>query len=451
MICQKCGEEVRNGNICPRCKSDVVLLNKVRTISLKQYNKGVYYAREGDYSAAIISLSQCVMFDKKNYVARNLLGISYYQIGMVGDALKQWIISESMKNEKNPATKYIAALQKNGRMLEKCNDAIVFYNKAIGQFKAGSDDLALIGLKKAVDFNPNFVDAYNLIAAYYVGKGDKKKARTYIDKVLEIDKRNPKALEYLADLSSENKKSDDKNTTGTGYNENAPKKIKVRWEIVTFFAGVIITGAIAAALALPGIESGFLKKIDTLEERIIQLEDENTNGTSTFALKYKQLEEENETLKAENEQYKAAEANKEQAESFQLALNYSASGENIEAAKLLKKLDVEKFEEEDKSRIEALKEKTYPFAAEYYYNEGESLFSAGNIDEAEVELKTALEYGSKENFMDDVLYLLGSISENKGDTEGAKEYYARVINEFSDSNVFEQSENRLNELLSSGA
>ncbi len=450
MICQICGEKFNKGKYCPHCKSDVVLINRIKTLSLKQYNRGVYCAREGEYSAAIAALSQCVLFDKKNYVARNLLGIAYFQVGMIGDALKQWIISESMKSSKNPASKYIYELQKNGRTLEKYNDAVSLYNKAIERFRNGSDDLALIELKKAVDFNPNLVDAYNIMAAYYIGKKDKKKAKFYIEKALSKDKHNPKALEYLADINEENNIYPEKKVKETGYNDELPKKFRVRWEFVTFFAGVLLTGAIAGALALPGIESGLLKNIDTLEKRIEQLEDENMNGTSTFALKYKELEEENAALKTENEKYRAEAANKEQADNFQLALNYSVAGEKLEAAMLLKDIEIENFDDEDKAKIESLRNETYPFAAEHFYNEGTRLYSSGNIDNAEQQFLTAVEYGNKENFMDDVLYYLGLISEAKGDKESAKEYYAKVINEFASSNVFDQSEAKLNALLSEG-
>lgn len=100
MICQNCGNSFEEGKICPVCKNDALLLNKARTASLKLYNKGVIFAKDGDYSRAIDALNRCILFDKRNYVARNLLGIVYFEVGMPFDALKQWIISSSMKTEK---------------------------------------------------------------------------------------------------------------------------------------------------------------------------------------------------------------------------------------------------------------------------------------------------------------------------------------------------------------
>ena len=60
----------------------------------------------------------------------------------------------------------MAYLQKNAREMEKCNDAVRMYNQAITYLKQGSDDLAIIQLKKSIDNNPNFIDAYNLMTLH---------------------------------------------------------------------------------------------------------------------------------------------------------------------------------------------------------------------------------------------------------------------------------------------
>ena len=55
MICKKCGSEIKSGGICQHCGADNILIQKARNASLRQYNKGVAFAREGDYSSAIDS------------------------------------------------------------------------------------------------------------------------------------------------------------------------------------------------------------------------------------------------------------------------------------------------------------------------------------------------------------------------------------------------------------
>lgn len=454
MICQNCGHEFNIGNICPICQSDYVLLNKARNASLRQYNNGVDAAKNGDFSSAIDSLNQCILFDKRNYVARNLLGIAYYQVGMVSDALKQWIISASFKSEKNPAEKYIASLQNNARTLERYDDAIVMYNKAITQFKSGSADLAVIQLKKAVDFSPNFVEAYNLLAAYFISHGDRNKAKFYIEKVLKIDKKNPKALEYLAVMSSNETEKGKKNTYKTGYDENtrfgAKLKRLVRPELVTFVAGIIITAVVSVVLIAPAIQDGLGKKISELEAQVVKLEEENSNGTSKFAIEYNHLEEENKSLKLENDRYKDAENMRDQKAGLQLAEVYTVAGRYGEAAGIIIKLDMQLFTENEKNKIAEIKAEAYPVAGRHYFESGKKAFDTGDYETAKSLLETAMGYSNKEDFVDDTLFLLGQLSEKKGDYGQAKEYYGRVINEFSNSNLFNQAEAKLNELLAIG-
>lgn len=449
MICQNCGSEIGQNGICPVCGSDVRLLNMARNASLRQYNKGVTAAKEGDYSGAIEALNRCILFDKRNAVARNLLGIAYYQVGMPGNALEQWIISSSIQAENNPAAGYINALQRHARTLEKQDDAVVMYHKALELFQSGSEDLAVIQLKKAVDFSPNFVTAHNLLAAYYLSRKEKSKARFHINKALRVDKANPKALEYLAILTSGGSEKESKSKTG--YDESAARKDFsriIRPELVTFVLGVVVTAILTFFLALPAVTEMQESTIRDLEQQVATLTEENENGTSKFALEYQELEAENEQLKTENEAYRQSEANREQAGKLQLAQAYAVSDQQAEAAKLLHDLDVEKFSEEDQALIAQLKEQTYTFAAAEYYESGNGKFSAGDTAGAEADLLLALEYGQKEDFMDNVLYLLGQIAEGKGDYAQAKEYYGRVVNEFAGSDVFSQAEERMNAILS---
>ena len=128
MICKRCKSEIPFGYICPNCGADNIILTKAKAASLWQYNKGVAFVKEGDYSSAIEALKACILFDKRNFVARNLIGILYFKTGLVGDALKEWIISCSFKKNRNPAKRYIDSIQENARLLEKYNDAVEMFN-----------------------------------------------------------------------------------------------------------------------------------------------------------------------------------------------------------------------------------------------------------------------------------------------------------------------------------
>lgn len=452
MICHNCGNEVSSGKTCPHCGADLVLMEKARNASLRQYNKGVSLAKEGDYSGAIACLNRCVLIDKRNYVARNLLAIAYYQVGMVSDALKQWVISASIRSKGNPAEKYISSLQKNARLLEKFNDAITMYNKALKQFKQDSGDLAVIQLKKAVSLNPNFVEAYNLLTAYYLSVNDKNHAKEYASAALKCDKRNSRAMYYLSIISSgsDDYKAAEGRKSENGYVSKKSLRDYIRPELVTFILGAVAAVSVVFTLVMPTISDEKSRKINSLESEVAKLKDENENGTSAFALKYSKLEEENKTLKAENDSYKSDDNKRQQKIDYQLAEAKMLKGEYEEAAQLISGLDSANFTAEENGKIEEMKATCYTPAAEAVYNEGSEKFSAGDMSGAKELLLKSLGYTDKSDFSDDVLYLLGQISEAEGDTSQAAEYYGRVVNEFSSSNVYKKSEEKLNNILVSG-
>ena len=424
MVCQNCGGEFRDGAICPFCGSDVKLMQMARSASLRQYNLGVSAAREGDYSAAIEALNRCIAFDKRNVVARNLLGIAYYLVGMPGNALEQWIISSSLQTENNPAAGYISSLQKNARTLEKQDDAVVMYNHALDLFANGSEDLAVIQLKKALDYSPNFVMGHNLLAAYYLSKKERYKARQEIHKALRVDKGNQMALEYLAMLTP---KGSEKSRRGskTGYDETARSRTSlsriIRPELLTFFLGAAAAAVLVFFLVLPSMQETAENEITQLQKQVADLTEENENGTSRFALQYQQLEQENDTLRQENEKYRQQEQNRQQENSFQLAQAYAVGGQSVEAAELLIQLDTSLFTQEEQTAIADLKSQTYPAAAQQYYQTGSEQFFAGDVDEAQTNLEQALAFATEGDtilqteYMDELLYDLGQIMEQKGD------------------------------------
>ena len=51
------------------------------------YNDGLRKAQVRDMSGAIVSLQQSLQYNRENIAARNLLGLVYYGIGEVSEAL----------------------------------------------------------------------------------------------------------------------------------------------------------------------------------------------------------------------------------------------------------------------------------------------------------------------------------------------------------------------------
>lgn len=95
------------------------------------YNDGLRKAKIRDMSGAIMSLRKSLQFNRENIAARNLLGLVYYGIGEVPEALVEWIISKNLKSRDNIADYYIKNVQSSAKELEQIDLAIKKYNRVL--------------------------------------------------------------------------------------------------------------------------------------------------------------------------------------------------------------------------------------------------------------------------------------------------------------------------------
>ena len=95
------------------------------------YNDGLRKAQIRDMSGAIVSLRRSLQFNRENIAARNLLGLVYYGIGEVPEALVEWIISKNLRTHNNIADYYINTVQASAKELETINLAIKKYNQCL--------------------------------------------------------------------------------------------------------------------------------------------------------------------------------------------------------------------------------------------------------------------------------------------------------------------------------
>lgn len=192
---------------------------KTRVIANSYYNMGLERARLRDLSGAAECLKKSLHFNKYMTDARNLLGLIYYEVGEVGDALVQWVISKNLKPQDNRADYYLGELQRKKGRLDTERRTVRRFNQALIYAQNGSEDLAILQLNKAVESKPNYVKAQLLFALLCIAREDYQKAGKAIYKVLQIDRNNPKALWY---------KSLVKETGGSGKSEREPEKRKLK-------------------------------------------------------------------------------------------------------------------------------------------------------------------------------------------------------------------------------
>jgi len=451
MICPNCGSNVSDKRKrCERCGTDLLIFKKIYRASNLFYNNGLAKAKVRDLSGAAVALRKSLELNKANTNARNLLGLVYFEMGETVAALSEWVISRHLQPNDNDADEYINRVQSNLTKLDSLNQAIKRYNTALNYAKQGSDDLAVIQLKKVVTLNPNFIRAYQLLALLLMKSGEKERARRYLQRAARIDVNNTLTLKYLKELEAPATSDKDAEANpeaelstrpaimpSSSYREDKPNVMA----FVNLVIGVLLGIAVTAFLIIPTI-----KKNQTVDDTpnvdisysLAQLE-EKERQIKSLLNEVEELEQTNEELRARIDSIVIPEdktvyytpllnaANAYLAEMVKTERNrdYGMLADMISA------IDESKLEREPAVKLlEQLKEVTYPKAAVQYYRSGYSYYSDGKYNEALVDLKKAMDYDPTDV---DAVYFLARTYHRMDDKENAAIYYSIVVTDFPDS------------------
>jgi len=169
-----------------------------RRISNAYYNKGLAKARNRDLTGAAEALKRSLRFNKYHTQARNLLGLIYNEIGEVGAALSQWVISINFQEQDNPAERYLREVHGLRGYLEIADQAAKKYNQALVYANNDNEDLAVLLLMRMLDELPNYVKAQQLLALLYIHHEEYTKAGKCLYQALKVDRYNPLSQRYMA-------------------------------------------------------------------------------------------------------------------------------------------------------------------------------------------------------------------------------------------------------------
>ena len=231
------------------------------------YNDGLRKAQIRDMSGAIVSLRRSLQFNRENIAARNLLGLVYYGIGEVPEALVEWIISKNLRTHNNIADYYINTVQASAKELETINLAIKKYNQCLAYCQQNGEDLAIIQLKQVVASHPSFLKAHQLLALLYLHTGQYTRARQMIRQARKLDTGNEITLKYMHELThqrgKQRRRSEKKKEDAVEYslgNETIiqPKHSRVKemashLAVANVFIGAAIGAAIIWFLVAPAV------------------------------------------------------------------------------------------------------------------------------------------------------------------------------------------------------
>ncbi|MCL2570859.1 MAG: tetratricopeptide repeat protein [Defluviitaleaceae bacterium] len=417
MQCPNCEKEYNEGSICPNCKVDPVLYAGTVRLSDKLYNKGLSKLNNSDLTQGIELLNRSVSVNKNNVPARNLLGLALFEIGYVGEALKHWVVSQSLLKENNPASHYVEEARKNSRALEDLNDAALKYNQALTYLKQKSDDLAIIQLKRAVELNPKFVDALNLLALCHLIQNDREKAAAASERVLAIDIQNPVALNYLSILTPNRARTELRKPQGriTGRKESASgsgktasftrpvpvtekKQRSFRLDIIlAFVIGAACSFAVVYVLLFPALHRQNESQIQTYRDRLSDARDARDEDARQHEATMEEMNSNLEEMRQSLDEWEALYDIQDRMIRFQHIENLYRDGQLLEAINRLDELDMTDMSLEIASRADAIRASAYPVLSTQFMNEGIAAFNANDFYKALVDLEMAVRFMTEDS------------------------------------------------------
>ena len=483
MRCFNCGAELTSNTFCTNCGADIREYRRIIWTSNQYYNDGLTKARVRDLSGAVISLRACIKLNRTNIEARNLLGLVYFEMGEAVAAFSEWVVSKSMKPDKNIADDFIETIQANPSRLDTINQSIKKYNQALLYAKQGSLDLAVIQLKKVLQMNPNLVVAYELLGLLYLQSEEYSRAKRILTQAVRIDRNNTRILYYLKEAedgiaaryadepAAKRKKGGSRassdSITYTSGNETIIQPVNTGERrgssaLLNILIGAVIGCALMFFLVLPArIRSASADMNDQLKE----VSDELTSKNADIEEQDKRIE----ALQNENDELKGSlgdlAGNSGMAERYdylaEAALNYIKDPEDVTGTEaMLEKIPVEEvsansisislnsvtsldpsiYSEAFRNLYSYIDNDVSARAARTYIESGREKLENKEYQSAIADLLKATEIAP---MSDEAWYYLAESYKESGDSIHATQAYSRIVNEMPDSEYAESVRDNL--------
>ena len=453
MNCYKCGCALSEKDFCTACGADVGTYKKLIYLSNQYYNEGLERAKVRDLTGAKEKLRQCLKLNKVNTQARNLLGLVYFELGELVEALTEWVISTTYQPEKNIATDYISIVQANPTALESINTTIHKYNLALASCNQGSVDMAKIQLRKVVNVNPKLLKARQLLALLYIREEDWERAKRQLEPCRKIDIGNiltnhllHEVNEMLGVEDGRVVKHKDKENGNAVYLQSGNDTIiqpKITKEPKGFGLFLNIAVGLIIGLAIGWFLLGPIRmKIadSSVQKELQEVRDELATKTASLdelKAEYEKLQNQQEETSQKLESYESSEGENSAIKNLMLAQIEYDKGESRDPmviAGYLANIDEDYVEtkatDEFKVMFELMMSSVGGTVAQDFFN-------AGRDAEQVMDYTTAIENYKKAVFFDiengEALFALANAYRLNGDKANAKETFTLVVERFPES------------------
>ncbi len=450
MKCIHCNTPLAGIDYCPGCGADVTLLKRIGRISNLLYNRGLEKAQVRDLSGAIELLKQSLKFNKENIDARNLLGLCYYETGEMVSALCEWVISNNMSSQNNPAERYIKDLQENKNQLDNINQTIKKYNQSIEYCRQDQEDMAIMQLKKVIAQNPKLVKGHQLLALLYMKHQEYEKARRILKKAAAIDNTNTRTLRYLTEIeevtgkSGRGKSRRRHEVESEGYgsgplhyisgNETIiqPTTFRDSSTVATFInigLGILLGGAIVWFMAVPATKQKIQQEANS---RVTDANLQLATGNAQAQDLQSQIDDYQKQVDDANAEKDKALSKADGYDQLLGAANSFVNGQQDAAVEALDQIDGEQLEDNAKALYDTLKSSVGDTLFNQNYSAGTTAYVQGDYATAATALKAAVEAdaeGTNVNYSQALMYLAFAYY-NQGDKANANTYFKMLVEKF---------------------
>ena len=414
-------------------------------ISNAFFNEALDRIEENRLFEASALLKKSLLFNKANSDSRNLLGLIYYRVGEISDALSQWVINRNLNKSDKISTYFIDKVQ-NDEKTKDLFESISLYNSALEDINEyDRKDLAMHHLYKALDLNPQHLKSYALLSLLLLEIKDHIKAGNYLLKAQKIDNSNfliNKLMDYtlkntkkkelrekkLKNIYSENKIESDDLILPNRYIKLTSNQT-IRYLLVGALVGFVGYHTISLPMVRQSLSNNFnnefLQYADIINDQNKSIRDLTVNNkelSENYSIaneKVKRYEEQNERFTVQYETL--TEINR-----------LFDSGNILEAINRYVNLDKTNITDDNLLvLLNSSRTKVEGIGAEKICEMGTQEWNGGNKERAVELYKLSLNIDPDNP---ETMFLLGRLYQSMGNNDDSNELFDKIIAEHSDSN-----------------
>lgn len=462
MKCIRCGRNVGADGFCTCCGFENKHVAKAYNTANYYYNVGLEKVQMRDLSGAVTQLKKALNYNKAHKDARNLLGLVYYEMGEAGKAYIEWRISARLCTvEENVANLYIKEMEEHPAIFDEINETAKKYNLALSYAKQGSDDLAMIQIKKVLSITPNFVMGHLLFALLHMRADDIQSAKNDLNNALAIDNYNTTARRFLMEcgeqpsadpekIPAEVLKPDNDNLKNVRPVDHYEDPNKETWKQFVYMLIGLAIGVIAMfVLVIPSVRAGVSVDYNSLKKEYEETVNQKDSEISQLQDDKASLEKSNKKLTKSLKVYEGTDDEDSMYDSLLKASQAFADKDYVTCAKEVAKVDEDSLPSEtSKDFYKKMKDTAYPQAANQLYESGSASYEKYKYEDAKKDLEAAYTYSDNDY---DVLYLLAMCYKRTGNEKKATPYFYDIINNSGDDDLIRKSANYGLEMLVNAA